>query len=191
MPFGWLYLVQRVYYAYEDARTPVLLQLVVTVVATAANLVALAGPRPSAPASSSGIGQTREQPRRRRGRFVAAAPPARLAAPAADDPAATSGWPSPPSWLRCPPRGRWVLAGSCRGVDHGAGRAPCVVLVVGGLGVLCPVALGVAHALRVARSAQLLDPRAAPRCVRRPVLSGPHPRMSAHHGVHTARVHET
>ena len=35
VPFGWLYLIQRVFYAYEDARTPFRLQLVVTVVATA------------------------------------------------------------------------------------------------------------------------------------------------------------
>ena len=41
VPFGWLYLVQRVFYAYEDARTPFLLQVVVTLVATAVNLVAL------------------------------------------------------------------------------------------------------------------------------------------------------
>jgi putative peptidoglycan lipid II flippase len=40
VPFGWLYLIQRVYYAFEDARTPFYLQLVVTAVATAANLVA-------------------------------------------------------------------------------------------------------------------------------------------------------
>ena len=40
LPFGWLYLVQRVYYAYEDARTPFLLQLVVTAIATAVNLFA-------------------------------------------------------------------------------------------------------------------------------------------------------
>jgi putative peptidoglycan lipid II flippase len=39
-PFGWLYLVQRVYYAYEDAKTPFYLQLIVTALATAANLVA-------------------------------------------------------------------------------------------------------------------------------------------------------
>jgi putative peptidoglycan lipid II flippase len=40
VPFGWLYLIQRVFYAYEDAKTPFRLQLVVTVVATVANLVA-------------------------------------------------------------------------------------------------------------------------------------------------------
>lgn len=41
VPFGWLYLVQRVFYAYEDARTPFVLQVVVTVVATAVNVTAL------------------------------------------------------------------------------------------------------------------------------------------------------
>jgi putative peptidoglycan lipid II flippase len=40
LPFGWLYLIQRVYYAYEDARTPFFLQLVVTGVATAVNVAA-------------------------------------------------------------------------------------------------------------------------------------------------------
>lgn len=40
VPFGTLYLLQRVFYAFEDARTPFLLQLVVTGIATAGNLVA-------------------------------------------------------------------------------------------------------------------------------------------------------
>ncbi len=39
-PFGWLYLINRVYYAYEDARTPFYLQVVVTGSATAVNLFA-------------------------------------------------------------------------------------------------------------------------------------------------------
>lgn len=38
LPYGWLYLVQRVYYAYEDARTPFWLQVIVSVVATVVNL---------------------------------------------------------------------------------------------------------------------------------------------------------
>ncbi len=38
LPYGWLYLVQRVFYAYEDARTPFRLQVVVTVVASAVNV---------------------------------------------------------------------------------------------------------------------------------------------------------
>jgi len=41
VPFGILYLVQRVFYAFEDARTPFRLQIVVTVVATIANLASL------------------------------------------------------------------------------------------------------------------------------------------------------
>ena len=56
-PFGWLYLVQRVFYAFEDARTPFYLQVVVTVVATVANLVgALVDPAHTGVVV--GIGQT-------------------------------------------------------------------------------------------------------------------------------------
>jgi len=41
VPFGVLYLLQRVFYAFEDARTPFRIQIVVTVVATIANLASL------------------------------------------------------------------------------------------------------------------------------------------------------
>ena len=41
VPFGVLYLLQRVFYAFEDAKTPFMLQIVVTVVATAGNLASL------------------------------------------------------------------------------------------------------------------------------------------------------
>jgi putative peptidoglycan lipid II flippase len=41
VPFGVFYLLQRVFYAFEDARTPFMMQIVVTVVATAANLASL------------------------------------------------------------------------------------------------------------------------------------------------------
>jgi putative peptidoglycan lipid II flippase len=41
VPFGILYLLQRVFYSFEDARTPFRLQIVVTVVATIANLASL------------------------------------------------------------------------------------------------------------------------------------------------------
>jgi putative peptidoglycan lipid II flippase len=41
VPFGILYLLQRVFYAFEDAKTPFKLQIVVTVVATIANLASL------------------------------------------------------------------------------------------------------------------------------------------------------
>ena len=57
VPFGWLYLVQRVFYAYEDARTPFLLQVVVTVVATAVNVTALTVD-PGRAGIVVGIGQT-------------------------------------------------------------------------------------------------------------------------------------
>jgi putative peptidoglycan lipid II flippase len=40
VPFGFLYLLQRVYYAFEDAKTPFKLQVIVTVVATVGNLLA-------------------------------------------------------------------------------------------------------------------------------------------------------
>jgi putative peptidoglycan lipid II flippase len=40
VPFGTLYLLQRVFYAFEDARTPFLLQVLVTGVATVGNLLA-------------------------------------------------------------------------------------------------------------------------------------------------------
>ena len=56
MPFGWLYLVQRVYYAYEDAKTPFRLQVVVTVVATAVNLVAAVASRPERAGVVVGLG---------------------------------------------------------------------------------------------------------------------------------------
>jgi putative peptidoglycan lipid II flippase len=46
VPFGVLYLLQRVFYAFEDARTPFRLQIVVTVVATIANLGSLLLPLP-------------------------------------------------------------------------------------------------------------------------------------------------
>ncbi|GAA2736805.1 hypothetical protein GCM10009867_22200 [Pedococcus aerophilus] len=57
VPFGWFYLVQRVFYAYEDARTPFRLQVLVTVVASAVNLLALAA-APERAGVIVGIGQT-------------------------------------------------------------------------------------------------------------------------------------
>jgi putative peptidoglycan lipid II flippase len=41
VPFGVLFLLQRVFYAFEDARTPFRIQVVVTAVATVANLLSL------------------------------------------------------------------------------------------------------------------------------------------------------
>jgi putative peptidoglycan lipid II flippase len=46
VPFGVLYLLQRVFYAFEDAKTPFRLQIVVTVVATFVNLASLLLPLP-------------------------------------------------------------------------------------------------------------------------------------------------
>jgi putative peptidoglycan lipid II flippase len=57
VPFGWLYLIQRVYYAYENARTPFYLQLVVTGVATVVNLFAFTV-EPTRAGVWVGIGQT-------------------------------------------------------------------------------------------------------------------------------------
>jgi putative peptidoglycan lipid II flippase len=57
VPFGWVYLIQRVYYAHEDAKTPFYLQLVVTGVATVINVVA-AFVSPDRTAVVVGIGQT-------------------------------------------------------------------------------------------------------------------------------------
>ncbi len=57
VPFGWLYLIQRVYYAYEDAKTPFRLQLVVTLVATGFNLAAFAV-EPARAGIVVGLGQT-------------------------------------------------------------------------------------------------------------------------------------
>src|SRR5664280_2885481 len=41
VPFGLLFLLQRVFYAFEDAKTPFTMQLVVTIVATVANVASL------------------------------------------------------------------------------------------------------------------------------------------------------
>jgi putative peptidoglycan lipid II flippase len=46
VPFGILYLLQRVFYSFEDARTPFRIQIVVTGVATVANLASLMLPLP-------------------------------------------------------------------------------------------------------------------------------------------------
>ena len=57
LPYGWLYLVQRTFYAYEDARTPFYLQVLVTIVATVANLLATTLP-PQWVGVGVGVGQT-------------------------------------------------------------------------------------------------------------------------------------
>jgi len=57
LPYGWLYLVQRVFYAYEDAKTPFRLQVVVTVVASVVNLGCFLLP-PEWVGVGVGVGQT-------------------------------------------------------------------------------------------------------------------------------------
>ena len=86
LPFGWLYLVQRVFYAYEDARTPFCLQVGVTVVATAVTSYALTVD-PKHAGIVVGIGQTVSNLAAAAGRVHAAASPARPAAPGVERPA--------------------------------------------------------------------------------------------------------
>ncbi len=57
VPYGWVYLVQRVYYAHEDARTPFLLQVLVSSLAVASALVA-AAVDPQTTGVVVGLGQT-------------------------------------------------------------------------------------------------------------------------------------
>jgi putative peptidoglycan lipid II flippase len=57
VPYGWFFLVQRAYYAYEDGRTPFLLQLLVTAVAVTFTVIGSVGP-PAHAATWVGLGQT-------------------------------------------------------------------------------------------------------------------------------------
>ncbi len=57
VPYGWLYLVQRTFYAYEDAKTPFYLQVVVTIIATVVNLASVVLP-PQWVGIGVGVGQT-------------------------------------------------------------------------------------------------------------------------------------
>jgi putative peptidoglycan lipid II flippase len=158
LPFGWLYLVQRVYYAYEDAKSPFYLQVVVTVVATVVNLVAAAVP-PERTGVVVGLGQTLSNTvaavlglwllRRRFGSlhlrsttrlYVRLA----MASVAAAVPTVAVVWVL-----------RQVLPQDAAG--HLTWMSSVVVVVVG-IAVLFPVALAVAHALRVREVALLLDP---------------------------------
>jgi len=158
LPFGWLYLVQRAYYAYEDAKTPFYLQVVVTVVATAANLVAAVVP-PERTGVVVGLGQTLSNTvaavvglwllRRKLGSlhlrsttrlYVRVA----VASVVAAVPTIAVVWVL-----------RQVLPHDANG---NLTWASSVVVVVVGLVVLFPVALAVAHALRVREVALLLDP---------------------------------
>jgi putative peptidoglycan lipid II flippase len=152
LPFGWLYLIQRVYYAYEDARTPFHLQLVVTGVATAVNLVAFVVD-PARAAVLVGVGQTVSNLAaavlgfwllRRRFGLLRLRSTLRLYVRlmAASLAGVVVGWP--------------VVAGIGA---LGLGRfieAP-LQLVVGG-GVFLAVVLWLAHRMRVEEVGQLLDP---------------------------------
>lgn len=57
VPYGWFYLVQRACYAYEDGRTPFVLQILVTGTAAAFTLFAMTRPFTEA-ATWVGVGQT-------------------------------------------------------------------------------------------------------------------------------------
>ena len=57
VPFGVVYLIQRVYYAFEDARTPFRLQVIISVVAVVTGLLALLLPQPWV-GFGIGVGQT-------------------------------------------------------------------------------------------------------------------------------------
>jgi putative peptidoglycan lipid II flippase len=158
LPFGWLYLVQRVYYAYEDARTPFHLQVVVTVIATAANLVAAVVP-PERTGIVVGLGQTLSNAvaavvglwllRRKLGSLHLRSTTrlyVRLALA---------------SLLAAVPTVAvvWVLGQVLpQDADGHLTWASSVIVVAAGLAILFPVALGVSHALRVQEVSLLLDP---------------------------------
>lgn len=57
VPYGWFFLVQRAYYAYEDGRTPFALQLVVTLIAVSVTLIGSTQPAEHV-ATWVGIGQS-------------------------------------------------------------------------------------------------------------------------------------
>src|SRR5699024_8240825 len=57
VPYGWFFLIQRAYYAYEDGRTPFALQLVVTLVAVGVTLFGSTQPAEHV-ATWVGIGQS-------------------------------------------------------------------------------------------------------------------------------------
>ena len=152
VPYGWLYLVQRVYYAYEDARTPFWLQVLVSTVATAVNLTALALD-PNLTGIVVGVGQTLSNLagalvgfvllRRRLGRLHLAATVrvyVRLAIA---------------SLVACALT--WLLLRLLDPVaDAGTAGSALVAVVAGGFFVV--TALTLAHRLRVREASQLLAP---------------------------------
>jgi putative peptidoglycan lipid II flippase len=153
-PFGWLYLIQRVFYAFEDAKTPFYLQVVVTVVATIVNLVA-AFVDPAHTGIVVGVGQTLSNLaaaivgfvllRRRLG-------PLRIAATVRTYSrllvASLVG--AGVAWVV-------VRALMAAGVGAASLSGALVQLVVGG-GVFVLTSLVLAHAMRVEEVSQLLDP---------------------------------
>ena len=154
VPFGWLYLIQRVFYAYEDAKTPFRLQLVVTVVATVANLAA-ALVDPTHTGVVVGIGQTVSNLaaavvgfvllRRKLGSLRLSASVrsyVRLAMASVAAGAVT--------WL-----GLWGLEAA--GIERTSWAGAFTEVVAGG-GVFVLLALGLAHAMRVDEVGLLLDP---------------------------------
>ncbi|MGZ6764100.1 MAG: lipid II flippase MurJ, partial [Nocardioides sp.] len=154
VPFGWLYLIQRVFYAFEDAKTPFYLQVVVTVVATVANLVA-AFVDPAHTGIVVGLGQTLSNLvaaivgfmllRGRLGSLrLASTIRTYLRLLVASVAAAVLGW--------------LVIHGmGALGVDAASWTGALEQLVVGG-GVFVLAALTFAHLMRVEEVAQLLDP---------------------------------
>ena len=152
LPFGWLYLIQRVYYAYEDARTPFYLQLLVTGVATAVNLVAFVVD-PTRAAVLVGVGQTLSNVAaallgfwllRRRFGLLRLRSTVRLYVRlvAASLVGALVAWPL-------------VLGIGALGLGRFV-EAPLQLLAGGGLFLI--VVLGLAHLMRVEEVGQLLDP---------------------------------
>ena len=152
VPYGWLYLVQRVYYAYEDARTPFWLQLLVAGVATGFN-VAILVLQPDQAGVIVGLGQTVSNLlgallgfvllRRKLGPLrTSGAVQVYVRLAIASAVAAGVGW--------------LVLQLGDGIADSGfVGRL--VVVGVTGL-VFAALALGLAHLLRVREASQLLDP---------------------------------
>lgn len=57
VPYGWVYLIQRMFYVYDDARTPFWMAVTITVVATAVNLGSYALP-PEWVGVGVGLGQS-------------------------------------------------------------------------------------------------------------------------------------
>jgi putative peptidoglycan lipid II flippase len=152
VPFGWLYLIQRVYYAYEDAKTPFYLQLVVTVVATVVNLYAFTVD-PTRAGIWVGIGQTVSNLAaalvgflllRRRLGLLRLRSTVRLYVRLAVA-SLTAG-------LVC-----WPLVAWLDSTLSSSRLSSAVELVVGG-GVFLAIVLVVAHLMKVEEVGQLLDP---------------------------------